>query len=68
MDKSVMQKAFGRLDRHLKSPVRIIVGGGAALIAAYGVPISTQDVDGVPDRSSMDLAAHSRHGGRPSRA
>jgi len=51
-----MKKAFGLLDKHLNSPVRIIVGGGAALIAAYGVPISTQDVDGVPDRSSMDLA------------
>ena len=51
-----MTKAFQGLDGHLKVPVRIIVGGGAALIAAYDVQISTQDVDGVPDRSSMDLA------------
>lgn len=56
MNKTEMIQAFQKLDRHLGSPTRIIVGGGAALIAAYGVPISTQDVDGVPDRSSMELA------------
>jgi len=56
MKKTEMFEAFRSLDRHLKSPTRIIIGGGAALVTAYDVPISTQDVDGVPDRSSMELA------------
>lgn len=56
MKKEDMMLAFQKLDGRLKSFTRIIVGGGAALVTAYGVPVSTQDVDGVPDRSSMDLA------------
>jgi hypothetical protein len=56
MNKNDMMKAFKSLDKRLKTSTRIIVGGGAALVVAYGVPISTQDVDGVPDRSSMELA------------
>jgi hypothetical protein len=56
MNKKQMLEAFERLDRRLSVPTRIIVGGGAALIAAYDVPISTQDVDGVPDKGSMELA------------
>jgi hypothetical protein len=56
MNKSDMIKAFKSLDKRIEAPTRIIIGGGAALVAAYDVPISTQDVDGVPDRSSMELA------------
>ena len=56
VDKQTMTQAFKALDRRLKQPTRIIIGGGAALAAAYDVPIRTQDVDGVPDRSSMDLS------------
>lgn len=56
MNKSCMMDAFKKLDKHLHKTTRIIVGGGAALVVAYGVPISTQDVDGVPDRSSMELS------------
>lgn len=57
MDKFQMTEAFHKLDQRLKGHVRVIVGGGAALMAAYGIPISTQDVDGVPDKNSMDLAS-----------
>ncbi len=56
MNKKQMIQAFQRLDLHLKTPTRIIIGGGAALMAAYDIPISTQDVDGVPDRTSMELS------------
>lgn len=56
MTKSQMLEAFRKLDQLIKKPTRIIVGGGAAMLAAYQIPISTQDVDGVPDKSSMDLA------------
>lgn len=51
-----MLQAFKKLDMKLDQPVRLIVGGGAALIVAYGVPISTADVDGTPDKSSMELS------------
>lgn len=56
MKKNQMLEAFWKLDQHLKGPVRLIVGGGAALVAAYNVPISTLDVDGVPDKFSMELS------------
>lgn len=56
MDKPQMMEAFQRLDQRLKAPTRVIVGGGAALVAAYDIPISTRDVDGVPDRGSMELS------------
>ena len=56
MNKPEMMRAFQKLDKHLKATTRVIVGGGAALIAAYDVPISSQDVDGVPDKSSMELS------------
>ena len=51
-----MISAFKRLDFHLNTPTRLIIGGGAALIAAYDIPITTQDVDGIPDKTSLDLA------------
>jgi len=55
MNKDQIQWAFERLDRRIDRPTRIIVGGGAALIAAHGIPVVTEDVDGVPDRSSLEL-------------
>jgi len=51
-----MLKAFKKLDVSLATPTRIILGGGAAMIAAYDIPISTLDVDGVPDKYSLPLA------------
>lgn len=56
MTKTKMLDAFKRLDQLILKPARIIIGGGAAMMAAYQIPISTQDVDGVPDRGSMELS------------
>lgn len=56
MKKAEMLEAFKRLDWRLKSPTRIIIGGGAALIAAY------QDVDGVPDKTSMEFSDFKEEG------
>lgn len=50
-----MLEAFKELDARISQPTRIIVGGGAALIAAHGIPVVTEDVDGVPDRGSLEL-------------
>ena len=56
MKKTEMVEAFRHLDKRLRASTRIIIGGGAAMAAAHDIPISTQDVDGVPDRSSMELS------------
>ena len=55
MKKRDMLDAFRKLDGRLEKSVRLIIGGGAALVVAYDVPISTLDVDGTPDKSSMEL-------------
>jgi len=47
MDKQTMLKAFEALDKRLKSPVEILIGGGAAMILAHKVPLSTMDIDGL---------------------
>lgn len=51
-----MIEAFEMLDKRIPVPTRIIVGGGAALMAGYDIPITTQDVDGVPDRTSLEIS------------
>lgn len=56
MQKAKMLEAFQSLDARMTSPVRLIVGGGAAMVVAYDIPISTSDVDGIPDKSSMELS------------
>ena len=55
MNKETMGEAFKELDARITQPTRIIIGGGAALIAAHGIPVVTEDVDGVPDRTSLEL-------------
>lgn len=47
MDKQVMLKAFEALDGRLRAPVEILIGGGAAMILAHKVPLSTMDIDGL---------------------
>lgn len=56
MDKKQLNSAFESLSRCLAVPTRVIIGGGAAMVAAYDIHLSTQDVDGVPDRTSMELS------------
>lgn len=40
-------EAFRELDLRLKRPLKLLVGGGAAMTLAYGMPEGTQDVDAV---------------------
>ena len=43
-----MKEAFAALDARLSSPLTLVIGGGAAMLLAHGVPLATHDVDGVP--------------------
>lgn len=47
MDKQTMLKAFKALDKQLKKPAEILIGGGAAMVLAHSVPLSTMDIDGL---------------------
>lgn len=57
MDKQTMLKAFKALDDKLSTDVQILVGGGAAMLLAYGVPLSTADIDGIPTKTEMTAAS-----------
>lgn len=56
MDKQIMFRAFRVLDGKLKVDVQIVVGGGAAMLLAHGIPLTTMDVDGLPVHTQMTLA------------
>lgn len=43
-----MKQAFESLDQHLTKSVRLVVGGGGAMLLAHQYPLSTSDVDAVP--------------------
>ncbi|MFH1874863.1 MAG: DUF6036 family nucleotidyltransferase [Pseudomonadota bacterium] len=47
MEKQIMIKALQALDKRLKEPVQILVGGGAAMLLAHGVSLTTMDIDGL---------------------
>lgn len=40
-----MTKALRALDERLKTPVQLLVGGGAAMLLLYHFPIATLDID-----------------------
>lgn len=44
----IMLQAFECLDRKLGKKVRLIVGGGGAMLLAHRFPLATADVDAVP--------------------
>ena len=43
-----IKAAFRRLDDLLVLPLRLIIGGGGAMLLAHEFPLATNDVDGVP--------------------
>lgn len=51
-----MLEAFELLDRHLDQPLTLVVGGGAAMVLAYGHALATQDVDAFTARGGLRLA------------
>lgn len=62
-----MLKAFKELDSHFKVHVQLLIGGGAAMLLAHNVPLSTMDIDGIPvhtEVSSAELDAVVKRVGR----
>ena len=52
-----LRAAFQALDTLLSTPVTLIVGGGAAMLMAYRIPVRTTDVDAYPRGASLDEMA-----------
>lgn len=62
-----MLKALKELDSHLNVPVQLLIGGGAAMLLAHNVPLSTMDIDGIPvhtEVTSAELDAVAKKVGR----
>lgn len=53
MNQQVMRKALEHLDKKLKTPVEILIGGGAAMLLAHGFPLATLDIDGLVLRGRL---------------
>jgi len=49
-----LHAAFAALDHLLVRPVTLIVGGGTAMMLAYGLPVRTMDVDAYPREAPLD--------------
>jgi predicted nucleotidyltransferase len=54
LDAATLDRAFRALDRLLPRPVTLVVGGGTAMMLAYGLPVRTTDVDAYPVTGSLD--------------
>ena len=49
-----LQAAFRSLDARLPGPMTLVVGGGTAMMLAYGIPVRTTDVDAYPVSGRLD--------------
>jgi len=54
LDAARLADAFRRLDGRLDRPVTLVVGGGTAMMLAYGLPVRTTDVDAYPVSGRLD--------------
>ncbi len=50
----VLDAAFRALDARLEAPLTLVVGGGTAMMLAYGLPVRTTDVDAYPARGRLE--------------
>ncbi len=57
LDAASLTAAFGALDRRLAQPMTLVVGGGTAMMLAYGLPVRTTDVDAYPTSGRLDDAS-----------
>lgn len=48
INRQTMLKALELFDQKIGFPVKLIMGGGGAMILAHGFPIGTYDIDAVP--------------------
>jgi len=56
-----MRTALQALDRRLKKPTKLLIGGGAAMLLAHRCPLSTMDIDGVIFQSALTQAELDPH-------
>ncbi len=54
LDAGILKDAFDELDALLPRPVTLVVGGGTAMMLAYGLPVRTTDVDAYPKETSFE--------------
>jgi 8-oxo-dGTP pyrophosphatase MutT (NUDIX family) len=48
-----MKRSLTLLDGRIKAPARLVIGGGAAMVLAYGHPVATADVDAFAVRGGL---------------
>lgn len=53
MNKNDMLKAFELLDKRLTVAIKLLLGGGGAMLLAYQFPLATQDIDAVIYKSTI---------------
>lgn len=51
-----MKRALAALDQYLAEPTQLLIGGGAAMVLAYHLPLATADIDGLVFRSKITQA------------
>jgi predicted nucleotidyltransferase len=54
LDPATLRAAFRALDARVEAPVTLIVGGGTAMMLAYGLPVRTRDVDAYTATGHLD--------------
>jgi hypothetical protein len=54
VDAPSLAAAFRALDARLVRPLTLVVGGGTAMMLAYGLPVRTSDVDAYPASGRLD--------------
>ena len=54
LDLATLRAAFRALDTRIEAPVTFIVGGGSAMMLAYGLPVRTRDVDAYTATGHLD--------------
>lgn len=54
ISRQIMKKAFALLDKELRDPLTLILGGGGAMILAHDYPLATTDVDALPLQTSFE--------------
>ena len=54
LTEQVLRDAFRELDSLLERPVSLVVGGGTAMMLAYGLPVRTADVDAYPRDAAFE--------------
>jgi len=56
MNAKKMNSALQALDGIITRSVRLIIGGGGAMVLAYHHPLATHDIDAFPAKGGMSLA------------